>query len=65
MPSLTNLTEQEKNNPINQEEIEAEKQYAMIEEYIDGKRTRKREEKAEEKKVQKIQETLNQVDFKR
>jgi hypothetical protein len=38
----------DKNNPINIEEVEADKQYAKIEEYLEGKRN-KRDEKAETK----------------
>lgn len=34
--------------------MEADQQYAQIEEYIDGRRTKKREEKAEQKKIQRI-----------
>ena len=49
VPNLSNLTEEERNNPINLEEIEADKQYALVEEYLDGRRTKKREEKAEGK----------------
>lgn len=40
------------NNPINVEENEADVEYAKIEEYLDGKR--KRDVKAESKKVHKI-----------
>ena len=45
----TPLTDKEKKNPVNKEEMEADDQFAKIEEYIEGRRTKKREEKAEEK----------------
>lgn len=53
----------DKNNPINIEENEADAEYAKIEEYLEGKR--KRDVKAESKKIHKIQENLDQVDFQR
>ena len=53
----------DQNNPINIEENEADLEYAKIEEYLEGKR--KRDVKAESKKVRKIQENLDQVDFQR
>ena len=59
----------QRNNQINKEEKEADDQFSRIEEYIDGKRTlNKRDDKAQaknEKKVEKIQENLDQADFKK
>jgi hypothetical protein len=48
---------------VDKEEVEADLQFAKIEEYIDGKR--KRDEKVQVKKIEKIAINLNKQEFKR
>ena len=52
-------------NAVDKEDQEADLQFAKIEEYIDGKHTKKREEKQEFKRVQKIKQNLDKGEFKR
>ena len=44
-PSLKNLSERDKRNPEVREELDAENQYQEIEDYLESRKTRKRESK--------------------